>query len=329
MNRDNTLLIPRLEHAAARLIGRGLANVEVSRDHRYTRKIVLKEHTTKFPCQEPYGFETFARQAASRYSRDKPISIIGKGRCRKCENCLKARSIMWKLRAIAEFKKWPVTAFGTITMSLDHHYLIDSAIMAGLEHNGRVVRYPQRLEELSSDELFSWRVRIFGEELQRYFKRLRKNLALETGSLRYLLVAEAHNGARTHEELRGRPHFHLLLHETVARELFRGNPVHAQWSSQEGSDWIKRKYQSGGRWFEGIFLHDDAPVRQAWRFGFTKYQFAENERAASYLCKYLSETIDARVRASLHYGEDQVAPTRNSVSKNTEEKMDPTKGTDL
>lgn len=312
MNRDNTLLIPRLELAAARLIGRGLATVETTRDYKFTRKIVLKEHETKYPCQMPYGFETFARQTATRYSRDKPISIIGKGRCRKCENCLKARSIMWKLRAIEEYKRWPVTAFGTITMSLDHHYLIDSEIMRGhADATGHYKRHPQRLEELSSDELFSWRVRIFGEELQRYFKRLRKNLSLEKGSMRYLLVAEAHNSARTNNELRGRPHFHLLLHETKPQVLFRGNPVHAQWSSEEGTDWIKRKYQSGGRWFEGTFLKDDAPVRTAWKFGFTKYQFAENEKAASYLCKYLSETIDARVRASLHYGimKDQ-APAR-------------------
>lgn len=210
---------------------------------------------------------------------------------------------MWKLRAVDEYKRWPVTAFGTITMSLDHHYLIDSQIMAGLtDSNGQYKRHPQRLEELSSDELFSWRVRIFGEELQRYFKRLRKNLALDQGSLRYLLVAEAHNSARTNEQLRGRPHFHMLLHATKPETVFRGNPLHAQWSLQEGSDWIKRKYQSSGRSYEGIFLHDDASVRSNWRFGFTKFQFAENERAAGYLCKYLSKTIDARVRASFNYG---------------------------
>lgn len=50
------------------------------------------------------------------------------------------------------------------------------------------------------------------------------------------------------------------------------------------------------------------PVRErvltkAWRWGFSKHRLIERDpRAASYVCKYLTKSADARVRASLRYG---------------------------
>jgi hypothetical protein len=59
-----------------------------------------------------------------------------------------------------------------------------------------------------------------------------------------------------------------------------------------------------------MLLHEvsqDEPVRKAilkdcWDLGFTHHKLVENERHASYVCKYLSKSMSARVRASQRYG---------------------------
>lgn len=300
VKRDNRLLVPQLERASRHLLSTGAASVETSSDGKFKRKIIIRAPDTKYPCTNPVGFETFARRPGVRGQKAAPISIIGKGRCRKCENCLMAKSIQWQLRAIAEYKKWPITVFGTFTMSLNQHYLLDASIMAGRTEKGRVVRAPQRMEDLSHEEIFSLRARVFGEHLQDYLKRLRKQTGKD--ALRYLLVAEAHDGPRTNPELRGRPHFHILLHSMTIGAVFKGNPLQAGHSDDPASDWIRRRYQSSGKWYEGVFLKDGSSVRKQWKLGWTKFQYAENEKMAAYLCKYLNKTSDALVRASLGYG---------------------------
>lgn len=273
---------------------------------KFRRQLVLD---TTHGCEDPVGFELFSNQSAYSSKRLKPFTVIGTARCRKCEACRKARSAMWRMRAINEYKKWPVTMFGTVTMSPEQHYLLDARIQSGLKDpdGTRWVRYPQPLNLLSSEEQFRMRVRVFGEDLQRYFKRLRKGEADRRPNFRYLLVAEAHDSVRTAVEMRGRPHFHLLIHEVEAGSLFRGNPVVAQMQGEDG-EYVRRRYMSSRGWRDGVFLRDDAFARKQWQYGFTKFQYAENEKAASYLCKYLTKTNDARVRASIGYGEN--APER-------------------
>lgn len=78
--------------------------------------------------------------------------------------------------------------------------------------------------------------------------------------------------AEAHKD--GEPHYHLLIHET----------------------------------------RPELPVRQkvltnAWRWGFSSWQLCRDRRAASYVCKYISKSSLARVRASLRYGECHVLKT--------------------
>lgn len=52
---------------------------------------------------------------------------------------------------------------------------------------------------------------------------------------------------------------------------------------------------------------DSSPVRYRtlstqWKLGFTKFNLVEGAKAARYICKYISKSAQARVRASLHYG---------------------------
>lgn len=72
--------------------------------------------------------------------------------------------------------------------------------------------------------------------------------------------------AEAHKD--GEPHYHLLVHET----------------------------------------EPDKPVRQkiltaAWKWGFSHFTLCRDNRQAAYVCKYLSKSSLARVRASLDYGE--------------------------
>lgn len=65
----------------------------------------------------------------------------------------------------------------------------------------------------------------------------------------------------------GLPHFHMLVHERVAGACVKERTLSKQW-----------------------------------RAGFSKWRLVHDVRQATYLCKYLSKTLAARVRASQGYG---------------------------
>lgn len=64
----------------------------------------------------------------------------------------------------------------------------------------------------------------------------------------------------------GLPHYHLLIHEHGVRVTYR-------------------------------------QLAAEWKLGFTQFKLIEDERAAHYVAKYLGKSNDARVRASIRYGE--------------------------
>ena len=220
---------------------------------------------------------------------------------------------MWQIRAMAEYAMWPVTVFGTITMSPEEHYALDARIIQGTRGpDGAYKRYPANINEMSATELFVARVGVMGDDVQRLLKRLRKGDAFHRPQFRYLLVAEAHDSDRTNSAMRGRPHFHVLLHETVAGSLIVGSPTQAFVDGVSG-EWKRYQYKaSDGKYRAGVFVDDMSFLRSQWDAGFTKFQFAENPRAAGYLCKYLSKCTDVRIRASVGYGQDTES-TRNEV----------------
>lgn len=264
-------------------------------------------------CEAPYEHVAFGSKSEHIRGKRNPIFVHIFGRCRKCDACRKARSQMWQIRAMHEYKRWPVTLFGTITMSMDEHYALDARILAGTRRpDGSWKRHPVNIAELSPHELFTARVQGFGDEVQKFLKRLRKGDAYHRPDLRYLIVAEAHDSERTSAALRGRPHFHMLLHEVVQGSLVHGYPTAAIQNGESG-EYLRSKYRAGNTWREGVFVKDNAFLRTQWTFGFTKFQFAENERAASYLCKYLNKASDARIRASVGYGLDEIEDQNNDV----------------
>ena len=62
-----------------------------------------------------------------------------------------------------------------------------------------------------------------------------------------------------------------------------------------------------------ILVHEaspDMPVRHKtlegqWKLGFTRFKLAHDVKTASYVCKYISKALLARVRASLRYGQGE------------------------
>ena len=254
-------------------------------------------------CEAPYRWLAYgSRSEYARGSRN-PIFVYGSGRCRKCDPCKRARSQMWQIRAMHEYERWPITLFGTVTMSMESHYELDARIIQGTRGpKGQWLRPPANLNEMSATERFVARVGVFGDEMQKFMKRLRKGDKFHPSpSVRYLLVAEAHESDKTNGALMGRPHFHLLLHECVPQSIAVGNPRDA-FTNGESGEYRLASYKSGGVWRKGVFLDDASFVRSQWHFGFTKFQFAENAKAASYLCKYLNKAADVRVRPSAGYG---------------------------
>jgi len=213
---------------------------------------------------------------------------------------MEARAYHWRERAMAEFKAWPRTYMGTITMSPEQHYLIDSQIMQGERAaDGRFIRHPKNLRELSPDELFHARASLFGQQVTLWLKRVRKRYGVN--AVRYLLVAEAHDSGKTSDVMRGRPHYHILVHECELGHVISGDPVLALQTGRNG-DFEKRLIKTSEGFMPYLFVTDDAFIRKNWGLGFTKFQLATSEKSVLYLCKYLSKSMLSRVRASVDYG---------------------------
>lgn len=214
--------------------------------------------------QDPWGDDTISRSRRRTHlpgstvinaatgrvrQRDNPMWVDIEVKCRKCPQCLRARSYEWTQRAKLEYVQSQRTWFGTMTLT-PH------------EHNQAVNRCRQLLarqgvdfDKLPSGERFGHHVAQVTREVTLWLKRIRK----ESGAkLRYILVAEAHKS--------GFPHFHVLVHE------------------QSGSSVTHRILSS------------------QWKHGFTNFKLVQSPAAASYVCKYLSKSAQARVRASVRYG---------------------------
>lgn len=261
------------------------------------RRVVVL--TNKHNCERPYVYELHGRYSATHGKKVLPLMVRGTARCRKCEACMNYRAWQWRERGQAEFRSHLVTLFGTFTMSPEQHYLLDARIASGA-----CGRQSRDLRDLSAQELFAARVQAFGDELTKYVKVIREGRCGERPHLRYLLVAETHDSDKTSEVMRGRPHYHVMLHTNTPHLLVRED------------EWLTDRK---GR----IHVRESAWLRSSWTFGFTTFERAQNEKAVWYVCKYISKAMDARVRASQSYGISRSgADELNGVSE-TGNQIDP------
>ena len=126
--------------------------------------------------------------------------------CRKCENCLNRRAAHWRLRASAETRAAPRTWFVTLT------YRPDLLFRNLTRTRVRLAKARVEWETLSEHERFIEQEKECFSDVQRWFKRLRKN---HGAPFRYLAVTERHKS--------GAPHFHVLLHEQDLNRPLRYN----------------------------------------------------------------------------------------------------------
>lgn len=190
--------------------------------------------------------------------------------CRKCRSCLAFRAYRWRTAALAEIASAERTWFGTLTFRPSEHV--------------RALYSLPTIEGTRSPEAQAAACHnVLGRDVTKWLKRVRK---LSGASLRYLCVVEAHT-----ERLEGFPHYHLLIHERS-----RGEREWKLWDDRNG------EFRSGCGCQERLY-------RLSWSLGVSEFTLVpedDAQRRAAYLCKYLSKSMLARVRASLRYGSTSV-----------------------
>ena len=135
---------------------------------------------------------------------DKPVFLDMDTPCRKCPDCLRVRSWIWRVRCQHEIENHQRTWFGTLTLSPGEQY---RALLEGL---------PGKLDD--DEEEIVTRHRAASKWITKYLKRVRK----ESGApLRYCLVLEAHKS--------GLPHYHFLMHEVDPEQPVRSRVLDHQW----------------------------------------------------------------------------------------------------
>jgi len=305
------LTVERLEQVARNGVLGGYAEVY---GHRRVRL------TLAMDCEQPYGHTMYSRISATHGKKVQPFTVDLEARCRKCASCKRRRRNLWIGRAITEYQMAPRTVFGTITMSVQEQLALDDSIFLRLAR-GRV-----DFNKLSPLEIFEERSKEFGAEVTKWLKRIRKGDDAHRGplALRYLLIAEVHDSDETSIEMKGRPHFHLLLHEQEAGQLVHGDPLEVLRTRERSGEYIhawswNKRFK---RWDERVKVADDAFIRKNWTLGFTNFQWAQSAQAASYVCAYLNKSLMLRVRASQHYGDEEYwAAMATSSPNNTEGKV--------
>jgi hypothetical protein len=219
-------------------------------------------------------------------------------RCRKCNPCLKARSYLWRIKAVSEVLQAERTWFVTLTLNPAEQaraLLMACHRLAGQGRDWDDLEAAEQFRERHasiSPTLTKWmkRVRMVAATDHRQSARKADNCPASRGSrcachpladfsvpFKYCLVAEAHKS--------GLPHYHLLISESDDAKPLRARHI-----------------------------------KGSWRSGFSDVKLVAQEdraRTVGYVCKYLSKSALARVRASVGYGHgsdpEPYTPERDSI----------------
>ena len=305
--------VERLERIASKAIMEGYGSLHVWDDNGYPRRLVVCDLTSG--CEDARGVELHARYSAEHGKAVRPLTVSMKVRCRKCDNCKALRTRFWSGRALSEFGQAKRTLFGTLTVRFDEHLKADNRIRYALDRQG------VNFDALPEGEKFAERAAELGRDVTKFIKRLRKGRRLKRRWLirpkfRYLIVCERHDGKETSDEMRNRPHFHFLFHETsLTRCLVRpGEVMTAKTGKYEGKQLVR----------EYSFL------RKNWNLGFSSVLVAEDSRACLYVSKYINKSVQVRVRNSQNYGNIHAEQSASNKMKSSvpDGPMDPPGETD-
>lgn len=171
-------------------------------------------------CRNPYWTEYVGRPGQKADGTGKTFVFTGKAmtmrldigtRCRKCPECAKAKSSLWRYRVREEVRLAARSWFGTLTLSPTEQY----RVLSVARHIAHSTQVPWNT--LSEEERFRRVADASLKEVTKYIKRVRKEAAVP---FRYIVVTEKHKS--------GLPHFHMLVHETELRPV-RHATLSKQW----------------------------------------------------------------------------------------------------
>lgn len=176
----------------------------------------------KLRCSKPVPVELHSRPSHKRRKyiyvpqEGLPMTVLMQTRCRSCDNCLKARSATWRLRAMSEYKAAEAVGARTwfVTLTIEparRQQILDRA-------RWELARQGFDFDALLPKEQFAEKHRQFSKEITRYIKRVRKNSG---ALLRFVCVTEAHAD--------GEPHYHLLIHECDVSAPLRKRILEDAW----------------------------------------------------------------------------------------------------
>lgn len=260
-------------------------------------------------CPRPHrrriiGSDAVSRQRGRRKVLVAPLLVDIAYPCRKkhCEKCMKNRANQWGARACVEYRRNARTWLVTFTMSPEQHQWLEAEAMKRFREKFPNDAAPDLNGRLKLQcQVFQSRVKAWLD----YCKKERKRAGQAVDrSVRYFLVAEVHNSARTSEFMRGRPHFHMLLHEKEIGALIRDDEC----------EWTKERKAPTDPWVPVYRVSVESDLRKAWQFGLSELKLAFTEEGVYYLCKYLHKAPMYRAIASVGYGKDENSAEQTTVA---------------
>lgn len=184
-----------------------------------TKSPVRAEWDISGGCQSPVYIDLVGRkhvvngQYHSRDPQGGMYSLDLWAKCRRCVVCLRKRAHHWAKRAQKEFGVAPRTWFATFTFRPEEHQRLQ------MQATERLASRCVQFDLLNAEEQWQETIGEYGQELTKYWKRLRKNTGVK---FRYVLVAEPHKN--------GFPHFHALIHETDPSHQLRHAELTLGWN---------------------------------------------------------------------------------------------------
>lgn len=169
-------------------------------------------------------------------------------RCRACPPCLVARGLLWRDRAMAEYRAAPRTWFGTLTLAPEAHAHIANIARLVASSNG------DDFDAYDAAKQFALRHKYASAEITKYLKRLRKGGA----RFRYLVVCEAHKS--------GLPHYHMLVNELDDGSV-RHKQLVSQWRIGFSKFNLAHDNASAAYAVKYLFKSKDARVRASLDYG--------------------------------------------------------------
>lgn len=200
-------------------------------------------------CLNPKTFERHSRDDWKTHKWISPndgykpsLTLTMHVRCRRCEECLKARSRLWRARAMAEYERSSRVWFSTLTLNAEWR--------AKIRYEAELIARKASVPELTNEPKnvrFRYECRVLWDHVTRYIKRVRHHI---DAPMRYILVAEMHKD--------GTPHLHMLVFEQQMGTI-RKHHLKDQWFY--GFTKIKLADDARAVWYVTKYLTKSADMR--------------------------------------------------------------------